>query len=78
MSTTLGQPLPNDIREQMIKRLETAPDEDILLVNEALIHADKLRLLDEISRDAEGERAAGKWERLPELLEEVRARLRRG
>jgi hypothetical protein len=62
----------------MIKRIETAPEEDILVVNEALLHADKLRLLEAISQDAERERAAGKWERLPELLNEVRARLRRG
>lgn len=78
MSTRLDQPIPKNLREQMIRRIETAPDEDILLVNEALNHADKLRLLDEISVAAERERAAGKWERLPELIEEVRTKLRRG
>ena len=77
MSTTLPQPVPKNLREQMIKRIESAPDDDILIVHEALLHADKMRLLDEISADAERERAAGKWERLPELISEVRAKLRR-
>jgi uncharacterized protein (UPF0147 family) len=76
MSTTLAQPIPRNLREQVLKRIETAPDEEVLIVHEALIHAEKLRLLDEISNDAERERTEGKWERLPELLQEVRARLR--
>lgn len=75
MSATLAQPIPRNLREQLIKRIETAPDEEVLIVHEALMHAEKLRLLDEISNDAERERSEGKWERLPELLQEVRARL---
>jgi len=76
MSTTLAQPIPTNLRQQLLKRIETAPDEEVLIVHEALLHAEKLRLLDEISNDAERERSDGKWERLPELLKEVRARLR--
>jgi hypothetical protein len=69
-------PIPRDLREQMLQRLQTAPDEDVLIVHEALLHAEKLRLLEEISADAEQERASGKWAHLPQLLQEVRARLR--
>lgn len=73
---TATTPIPRDLREQMLLRLQTAPDEDVLIVHDALLHAEKLRLLEEISADAEQERADGKWERLPQLLKEVRARLR--
>jgi hypothetical protein len=76
MSPTLPQPVPKNLREQMIKRLETASEEDVIFVHEALIHAEKLKLLDDISAGAERERTGGKWERLPELLREVRAKLR--
>jgi hypothetical protein len=45
-------------------------------VNEVLLHAEKERLWREISADAEAERVAGRWERLPGLIQEVRDRLR--
>lgn len=76
MSTTLAQPIPKNLREQLMKRIEMAPDDEVMIVHEALLHAEKLRLLDEISNDAECERSEGKWQRLPELLKEVRAKLR--
>jgi hypothetical protein len=75
--SAIPQPIPMNLREQMLKRIETAPDADVLIVHEALLHAEKLRLMDDISADAEGERSEGKWENLPALLMEVRARLRR-
>lgn len=69
-------PAPKNLRQQTMQELEQAPDEDFVFVHEALMHARKLRLLDEISDDAEKEQAAGKWDRLPEMLAEVRAKLR--
>lgn len=45
MSTTLAQPIPRNLRQQLLKRIETAPDEEVLIVHEALIHAEKLRSL---------------------------------
>ena len=69
--------LPGNLREQMIERLHQAPERDLLVVHEALRHADKLRLLDAVSEDAEREQAAGAWDKLPEMIQEVRARLRR-
>lgn len=69
-------PIPKDLRQQMMREVEQAPDEDLVLVHEALLHARKLRLLDEISAGAEREEAAGKWDRLPEMIAAVRAKLR--
>lgn len=75
MTATLN--LPGDLREQMIERLRHAPEGDLVIVQEALRHAEKLRLLDAVSEDADRERDAGKWSNLPELIQEVRARLRK-
>ncbi len=41
-----------------------------------LLHAEKDRLWREISSEAEEERASGRWAKLPEVIQEVRARLR--
>jgi hypothetical protein len=76
MSATPSQPIPMNLREQMLKRIETAPDADVLIVHEALLYAEKLRLLDEISDDAEVEQSESKWKNLPDLLTEVRSKLR--
>ncbi len=71
-----SQTIPKDLREQMLERLATASEEDLVLVHEILLHAEKDRLWHEIQADAEAEQKAGKWDRLPEIIREVRARLR--
>jgi hypothetical protein len=69
-------PMPKNLRQQTLRALEQAPDEDFVIVHEALLHAQKLRLLDQISVDATKEQAEGKWESLPETLAAVRAKIR--
>ena len=44
MSTLLTQPVPKDIREQMIRRLETAPEDVVLLVHDVLLQIEKENL----------------------------------
>ena len=68
--------IPKDLKRQTLAELEAAPEEDFDFVREAMLHARKLRLLDEISEGAERERSEGKWESLPERLASVRAKLR--
>lgn len=68
--------IPKDLKRQTLAELEAAPEEDFIFVREAMLHARKLRLLEEISVGAERERLAGKWEDLPERLARVRAQLR--
>jgi hypothetical protein len=68
--------MPKNLRQQTLRALEQAPDEDFVIVHEALLHAQKLRLLDQISDDADKERSEGKWDRLPEALAAVRAKIR--
>ncbi len=75
MSTVLPQ--PSTLKPDLIQRSEAMSDLDLQLVHEVLLHADKDRLWREISADAENDRLSGKWERLPEIITEVRSKLRR-
>jgi len=75
MATVL--PHLSSLRPDLIQRIETMSDEDLQLVHEVLLHAEKDRLWREISAEAEEERNSGKWERLPEIVAEVRSQLRR-
>lgn len=70
--------LPNTsvLKPDLIKRIESMSDEELRLVHEVLLHAEKDRLWRAISDEAEDERTSGKWERLPEIISEVRSQLR--
>ena len=48
------------------------PDDELQLVHAVLLHAEKERLWGEISDAAEQERTAGAFERLPQIIEQVR------
>ena len=71
MPTT--QPIPKNLREHLVERVLGAPDEDILLMHEFMLFAEKDRLWREIQRDAEAERAAGKLDGIPDLIQRFRA-----
>lgn len=73
---TLTSPIPKNLRPELIRLIEGLPEEDLPLVNEVLLHAEKDRLWREISSEAEVERSSGRWVRLPELIREARAKLR--
>lgn len=74
MATAL--PRPSALKPDLIQRIESMSEEELRLVHEVLLHAEKDRLWREISTEAEDERSGGKWERLPEILLEVRSKLR--
>ncbi len=74
MSTVL--PHPSTLKPDLIHRIESMSEEDLRLVHEVLLHAEKDRLWREISAEAEDERNSGKWEMLPEIITEVRSQLR--
>jgi hypothetical protein len=70
-----NSPVPKNLRSVLIERIEALPDADLPLVNEVLLHAEKQRLWREISGGADHEMLSGALEHLPELIEEVRAKL---
>jgi hypothetical protein len=69
-------PQPSTLKPDLIHRIEAMCEEDLRLVHEVLLHAEKDRLWREISTDSEKERIEGKWEKLPEIITEVRSQLR--
>ncbi len=74
MPTTI--PSPGHLRPDLIRRIETMPDDELQLVHSVLLHAEKNRLWAEISAGTEEERLAGKFERLPQIIEQVRREMR--
>jgi len=73
MPTTV--PLPKNLRPELVRRIETMPDDELQFVHSVLLHAEKDRLWAEISAEAEGERNAGAFERLPQIIEQARREL---
>ena len=59
---TSSQPIPKNLREQLVE-LRWLRDE-----------TETVRLLDEMNEQAEREQASGKWDNLPDLIREYRAR----
>ncbi|MGJ8697716.1 MAG: hypothetical protein ACSHYF_15465 [Verrucomicrobiaceae bacterium] len=69
-------PSTSALKPDLIKRIEVMSEEELQLVNQVLLHAEKDRLWREISAEAESERTSGKLDRLPEIISEVRSQLR--
>jgi hypothetical protein len=72
MSTLLKQPVPKDIREQMIRRLETASEEVVLMVHDVLLQIEKDSLWRKIQKDAAEESREGKLDRVGEIIRSLR------
>jgi predicted RNase H-like nuclease (RuvC/YqgF family) len=72
MSTLLTQPVPKDIREQMIRRLETAPEDVVLLVHDVLLQIEKENLWRNIQNNASEDARAGKLDRVGEIIQNYR------
>ena len=68
-------PLPKDLRPDLIRRIESMADNELQFVHAVLLQAEKDRLWAEISAEAEEDRLAGVFERLPEVIGQVRREL---
>ncbi len=69
---------PKKLRPEITKRIETMDDENLLLLHRVLLIVEKERLWRELSAEAEQDRRSGKLDRLPEIIREARAELRKG
>lgn len=74
MSRTDTQPVPKDIRQQMIQRIQSAPESDVVLLHDIWLSAAKDRLWQEIQENATAEHEAGKLDDVPDLVRRYRAR----
>ncbi len=69
---------PKKLRPEIIQRVEAMDDESLLVLHRVLLAVEKERLWRELAAEAEQDRRSGKLERLPEIIREARAELRRG
>ena len=76
MNATINQPIPSNLREQVLQRIAAMPERDVAQVYEWLLLAEKLRLRAEVSKQAEAENERGTWLDLPELIAAYRAQKR--
>ena len=70
------QPIPKDLREQMVKRMQSAPDDDLLFAYEIMLMAEKDRVWKQIQAEGTAEAAAGLHDNLPDLIRQYRMRNR--
>lgn len=69
---------PQKLRPKIIQRIETMDDESLLLLHRILQIVEKEQLWRELSAEMEQDRQSGKLDRLPEIIREARAELRKG
>jgi hypothetical protein len=69
---------PKKLRPELIQRVEAMDDESLLVLHRALLIVEKEQLWRELSAEAEDDRRAGKFDRLPEIIRQARAELRTG
>jgi hypothetical protein len=69
---------PKKLRPELIQRVETMDDESLLVLHRALLIVENERLWRELFAEAEQDRRLGKFDRLPEIIREARAELRKG
>jgi hypothetical protein len=74
MNATAPQPVPKNLRQQLMKQIETTPEDELVEVHDMLLLRAKLRLLDMMSAQAECEHAAEKDGDLVEYIRQHRAR----
>lgn len=74
MSKVDIQPVPKDLRQQMIQRIQSAPESDVVLLHDIWLSAAKDRLWQEIQENAAAEQEAGKLDEVPDLVRRYRAR----
>ena len=76
MSTNTTQPVPKNLREQMVQRMQVAAEEDLVFAYEIMLMAEKNRVWKQIQSEADAEAAAGLHENLPELIRQYLMRNR--
>jgi hypothetical protein len=69
---------PKKLRPEIIERIGSMDDESLLLLHHILLLVEKERLWHELSTEAEQDRNSGKLNRLPDIIREARAELRKG
>jgi hypothetical protein len=73
MGSYTTQPVPKNLREQMVQRISSMPENEVEELYELFLLKEKIRVRRELSQQAEEENAKGLWTDLPELIRAYRA-----
>jgi len=65
------------LRPEIIQRIEAMDDESLRLLHRILLQVEKERLWHELSAEAGADHRSGKFDRLPDIIREARAELRK-
>ena len=71
--TTTAAVEPDQLRPLLQMKVGQLPDEDLLLLHRFLLRVEKERLWAELKAECAQDRAEGKFDRLNEIIAEVRA-----
>lgn len=74
---TTSPPIPKNLKATLVQSMDLMTEEQLLGVHEAVLDNEIKRLRQLVSDEAEKERAEGKWDDLPTVIAEYRARNRR-
>ncbi len=74
MTSTLPQPVPKNLREQIIGFVLSVPEEDLPGLGKRLLLAERDMLWKEVQTQAQADSDAGKYENVQQMIEEYRAR----
>lgn len=77
MTSTLPQPVPKNLREQMMNLIARAPEEELPEIHRRLLIVERDRLWKEIQQQAQADADAGKHDNVQEMVREYRASRRR-
>ncbi len=69
---------PKKLRPQIIQSIEAMDDDSLLVLHRILLLVEKDRLWHELATEAAEDLRLGKLDRLPEIIREARADLRKG
>ncbi|GEM_PF-778221 len=71
---TTSQPIPKNLREQLVDSIVAMSEEQLLALHNAILDVEIERLRNELSEQAEQEQAEGKWDNLQGFIQEYRQR----
>ena len=73
MST--ARPEPKKLRTELVRKVESMSDEDLVFLHRILLQVEKERLWKELSSEVEEDWQTGRYDNLDELIRQVRTEL---
>lgn len=74
MTSALPQPVPKNLREQIVSFVLSAPEEDLPDLGRRLLMAERDQLWKEVQAQAKADFEAGKYDDVPRIIAEYRSR----